>query len=311
MNGRPKILVIKLGALGDVVQAGGPFAAIRRHHGDAHITLMTTVPFVTLLQQSPWFDEIWVDDRPKIWQLRRWRALKKNLRSAGFDRVYDLQTSDRSNAYYRWLPGGTEWSGIAPGCSLRHDDPNRDLMHTIDRQIGQLAVAGIDDVPMADFGWIRADLSKLGIRGDYALMVPGGSAHRPEKRWPVENFVSLAWSLVRRGITPVVLGGPAEATLGGHIVEACGDAIDLTGRTSLAQIYALALGCVVSVGNDTGPMHLIVLAGRPATVLFSAASDPALCAPRPSAGGGKIGILRREPLAGLSVNEVEAELGLR
>ena len=88
-----RILVIKLGALGDFVQAGGPFAAIRRHHGPAHIVLLTTEPFVTLVERSPWFDEIWTDDRPKVWNMRRWRALKRRMKDAGFTRVYDLQTS--------------------------------------------------------------------------------------------------------------------------------------------------------------------------------------------------------------------------
>ena len=52
----PKILVIKLGALGDFIQATGPFKAIRQHHRGAHITLLTTPPFVSLASDSSWFD---------------------------------------------------------------------------------------------------------------------------------------------------------------------------------------------------------------------------------------------------------------
>ena len=48
-----RILVIKLGALGDVVQALGPMAAIRRHHADAHITALTAPAFAPLLEASP------------------------------------------------------------------------------------------------------------------------------------------------------------------------------------------------------------------------------------------------------------------
>jgi len=61
---QPRILVIKLGALGDFVQALAPMAAIRRHHPGAHITLLTTDPFVELAAASRWFDDIWVDSRP-------------------------------------------------------------------------------------------------------------------------------------------------------------------------------------------------------------------------------------------------------
>jgi ADP-heptose:LPS heptosyltransferase len=61
----------------------------------------------------------------------------------------------------------------------------------------------------------------------------------------------------------------------------------------------------VAVGNDTGPMHLIAAAGCSSVVLFSADSDPALCAPR-----GKVAVLRRPDLAQLTVDEVAAALPL-
>ncbi len=50
-----RILVIRLGALGDFVQSFGPFAAIRAHHPDANVTLLTTAPFAELARQAPWF----------------------------------------------------------------------------------------------------------------------------------------------------------------------------------------------------------------------------------------------------------------
>lgn len=304
------ILVIKFGALGDIAQAGGPFAAIRRYHPASHIVLLTTEPFVGLVEQSHWFDEIWIDDRPKIWHFRRWQALKQRFSSAGFARVYDLQTSDRSGLYFQLLPDGTEWSGIVHGASHRHENPNRKIMHTIERQIDQLAVAGIKKVSFADFSWLRADVSQFGLKGDYMLVVPGGSAHRPEKRWPIENYTALAWKLIRAGITPVIIGGPDENDLGRFIAKSCHGVVNLVGKTSLAQIDLLARNCRCALGNDTGPMHLIAAAGAQVTVLFSEASDPALCAPRGPARGGKITILQREPLSGLSVSEVEAKLPL-
>ena len=90
------ILVIKLGALGDMVLALGPFAAIRQHHPDARITLLTTAPFVDCLRESPYFDDIWIDTRPPLFRAGQWLALRSRLRGGQFERVYDLQTSDRS-----------------------------------------------------------------------------------------------------------------------------------------------------------------------------------------------------------------------
>ncbi len=58
-----KILVIRLGALGDFVLSFGPFAAIRAQHPEAHITLLTTAPFARLGRLSPWFDAVVIDPR--------------------------------------------------------------------------------------------------------------------------------------------------------------------------------------------------------------------------------------------------------
>ena len=102
----PHILVIKLAALGDFVQALGPCAAIRQHHKDARITLLTTAPFEDLARQSGYFDEVWLDTRPKLWQPSRWMALRRKLKSGAFERVYDLQTSDRSGFYFKLLAPG-------------------------------------------------------------------------------------------------------------------------------------------------------------------------------------------------------------
>ena len=132
-----KVLVIKLGALGDFIQATGPFAALRRHHGCAQITLLTTPPFAKLASASGWFDEVWSNGRPARIDILAWIKLWSKLRSSTFQRVYDLQTSRRSSFYiHLFWPGSTpEWSGIANGCSHQHVNSRRDILHTLDRQI--------------------------------------------------------------------------------------------------------------------------------------------------------------------------------
>lgn len=304
------ILVIKLGALGDLVQAMGPARAIRQHHRQARITLLTTAPYEMLGRAAPYFDDVWIDARPSPWRdpcaLWRFRA---RLRAARFDRVYDLQTSDRSS-FYRSLfwPGPIpEWSGIARGASHPHANPERDFIHTIERQRDQLKFAGIDDVAMPDLSWLDADLSGLFLpETGYVLLVPGGAAHRPDKRWPIASYAALAADLAARGLQPVILGGAIERDLASEIVAAAPSALDLTGRTDFAMIAALARKARHAVGNDTGPMHLIAATGCPATVLFSSASDPEITRPR----GADVTVLRRERLADLSPAEVAARLRL-
>ena len=307
-NAAPRILVIKLGALGDVVQATGPFAAIREHHKDSHITLLTGPAYREFLDASGWFDEIWVDTRPGGKNWRDWFRLRHRLKRGRFDRVYDLQTSDRSSAYFHiMLPGRRpEWSGIARLASHPHANTQRDDMHTVERQAEQLAMAGIADVPAPSLDWVRADVSRFGIKAPYVLLVPGGSAHRPEKRWPVGSFTELARRLVAKGVTPVLIGAGADAHATGTVDSFCAGARDLTAETSFAEIVVLARGAAGAVGNDTGPMHIIATAGCPTVALYSFASDPALCAQK----GPDVTILRRDLLTELSVDEVEAELKL-
>ena len=295
----PRILVIKLGALGDFAQAFGPFAAIRAHHPGAEITLLTTPPFAPLARQAPWFDEVWENGRPKglaaLW------ALGRRLRAARFDRVYDLQTSDRSSRY-RWLVGrGVEWSGIAAGASHPHANPRRDFMHTVERQREQLAMAGIGQFPALALDWLDADITCFDLPERFALLIPGASPGRPAKRWPVENFAALAAAL---DIPAVILGGPTEASLGATITQTAPGARDLTGKTSFADISALARRAAFCVGNDTGPTHLAAVAGCPTLALFGEDSDPALCAPR----GPRVAVLRRQPLASLPMADVQAAL---
>ncbi|HEX9466514.1 MAG TPA: glycosyltransferase family 9 protein [Alphaproteobacteria bacterium] len=301
-----RILVIKLGALGDVVQALGAVAAIRRHHAAARVILMTTAPFQSLFAACPDVDETWIDDRPRLWQLGAWIDLRRRLRAAGFKRVYDLQTSDRSSLYFRLLGPGRrpEWSGIAAGCSHPHANPDRDFMHTLDRQVEQLRDAGIAGaIPPPDVSWLTADLARYELPPRFAVLVPGGSAARPRKRWPADRYGALAAELAKRGFTALVLGAPGERPLAAAIRAVCPSARDLTGQTSFAEIAALARKAELAVGNDTGPMHLIAATGCRALVLFSADSDPNLCAPR-----GNVMVLRQTDLGELPVVDVASAL---
>ena len=80
MPGDERILVIKHGALGDWVLATGCFAAIRRHHPSARITLLTTPAFADWGTLCPWFDEVWTDDRPSLFaKPLAWVRLRRRL----------------------------------------------------------------------------------------------------------------------------------------------------------------------------------------------------------------------------------------
>ncbi len=308
----PKILVIKLSALGDFVLALAAMKKIREAHAKAHITLLTTPPFEALAKASPYFNAVDTDGRPESFP--EWIALRRRLRAAGYDRVYDLQTSSRSNRIFQIMrPNPPAWSGIALGCSLPHRNKLRDQMHTLERHADQLLYAGIwPDAPTApgtapppDLSWVLAQAPgdrppTPGVKAKpYVMFVPGGSQHRPEKRWPVEKYGELARILYARGFDVVIIGGPAESSLAHAIQREVPRARDLTGRTDFARIAVLGAKASMAVGNDTGPLHLAAAAGARTVVLFSGASDPALSAPR-----GKVVVLQADKLSELSVAKV-------
>ncbi|TAN45317.1 MAG: glycosyltransferase family 9 protein [Rhodospirillales bacterium] len=299
------ILVIKLSALGDIVLALGPMAAIRTHHRDDRIVLLTTRPYAEFLAQSPYVDEVWIDERPRIKDPLGVLSLAKRLRKGRFKRVYDLQTSRRSSRYFHLMqPFAPEWSGIALGCSHPHANPKRDEMHTIERQAEQLAMAGIEATPLPDLSWVSADLSRFRLPERYGLMVPGGAPHRPNKRWPGARYGEMARRWIAQGIAPVLLGTAQDKEALDIVRTICPQSTDLTGQTGFADIAVLARSAVLALGNDTGPMHLIVAAGAPSVVLFSGDSDPSLCAPR----GENAVILRSAELKHLEISEVQRAL---
>jgi ADP-heptose:LPS heptosyltransferase len=298
------ILVIKLGALGDFVQALGPIPDIRCHHADDRITLLTTPRYAELAAQTGLFDDILIDHRPRALDLAGWLALRRMLRWGRFDRIYDLQTSDRSGIY-AWLLGPgrmPEWSGIAWRCSHPHANPERDRQHTMDRQAEQLLMAGV--YPASLVPWLPAggSLPSSLIGRRFALLIPGSSPRHLAKRWPADRYGKLAMRLKNAGLLPVLIGVHGEAELGRAICAICPDAVDLIGRTDVAALAALSGSAALTVGNDTGATHVAAAGAHPVVVLFSRASDPRLCAPR----GKQIHVLMQPDLTALSVDKVFA-----
>ena len=299
-----RILVIKLGALGDFIHAFHAFAAIRAHHAADHVTLLTTKPFQRLAEAAPWFDDVQLDRRAPWWNLP---AIRRTVRFlGGFDFVYDLQTSSRSSRYFR-LSRRPPWSGIAPGCAFPHANPERDLMHTIERQREQLWVAGVTDRPIPERDWLIAHGQTHGIAGRYALLMPGGAGLGAVKRWPAERYAGIAAWLHARGIVPVLIGGTVEAPLAQVITAACPQAVDLTTKTTVEDLAALGAGAGLVVGNDTGPVHIAASVGAPTVVLFSGASVPEQAASR-GPNGEWATVVQKSDLKDLTVAEVIAAI---
>jgi ADP-heptose:LPS heptosyltransferase len=318
-----RVLVLKFGALGDVIQGFAAFDQIRSAHPHAQITLLTTPPYAEFAAASGLFDRIETDGRPKgVWPHLR---LFRRLRRARFDRVYDLQNSSRSKRYiYGFWPRPPEWSGISAGASHRQTRPDRTALHNLDRAADQLHVAGIGPAvepggaPAPDLRWAArigrrgrvAAADALGLAAPFAILVPGASPVKPEKFWPADRYGALAAALIARGVQVAVVGAGAETPLAKVIQADAPKTVDLTGRTDLFQLAALGEEALLCVGNDTGPTHLLAYAGAPGVMLMSKVTDPSHCAPRAA-----MGVIKVEDLAELSAARVldalDAQLGDR
>jgi ADP-heptose:LPS heptosyltransferase len=303
------VLVIKLGALGDLMQSLEAFHAIRAFHPDRRLILMTTPPFAAFGSAMPWFDEVWVDPRPKAWQLAAWAALAGRLRREPLSRVYDLQSNQRTGLYFRLLAGPRrpEWSGAASGCSHPRPDFLSLSGHNRDRLLAHLASAGVPAAGPAALSWLDAGVAGFALPDRFVILVPGCSPHRLYKRWPADHYAALACRLEQRGIATVVVGTGADRDAVAEIRARAPAIIDLTGRTSLLEVAGVARAALGAVGNDTGPIFITAAVGTPTLMLMSHHTIAERMAPL----GPAVSWLQRRHLADLTVDEVEAALLLR
>ena len=307
-----RVLVIKLGGFSDFVLAFGAFNAIRRHHADAHIILLTTKRYGELARKSGWFDEVWADGAPAWGRLGKVAGLIRRLRRTPLDLVYDLDNSQRTGRYRFWTRdfwgNKANWSyssrGFLPFLRASQNIPE----HYVEQLVHQLADAGIADMPTPDLSWLTAGYGgRYGLQDGYVLIAPGGTFAREGLGWPAKRFSELARRLAIEGRRPVIIGEQEDAAVNQVIAAASPEAMDLTGRTSLFDVAVLATHASAALGNDSGVVHLVAAVGCPTAIMLSAASDPDRNAPR----GRYVVMLRKEKLADLPVSEVAAALRLR
>ena len=301
------ILVIKHGALGDIILSGGAMKKIRDFHKKDSLFCLTTRPYFDLLKDSPWFDKVLIDKKPKWKNLLGWLELNKELKKYDFSRIYDLQTSDRSSLnyylFYSYKP--IEWSGIAIGANFRHKGDQRKKMHTIDRQKEQLNIANIGTTGLPNWKWlIKKPKKEYVFKEKYVLIVPGTSSHRNNKKWPLEYYSELTKKLGLSNIRSVFVGLEREKDEINRIIMQGSElekmATNLAGETSYEDLAFLANYAFCVIGNDTGPVHLAASCGANVIVLFGKGSDPKLCAPV----GNKVSILKSEDIKYISVKTV-------
>ena len=303
------ILVIKHGAFGDVVLAGAAMEAIRSYHKNDYIICLTSKPFKIILKESPWFDIVISDSKPRWYNIKGWQDLNSFFNKYNFKKVYDLQTSYRSNLYFFifFFLKNIEWCGIAYGSSHRHKNPKRKLMHTIDRQKDQLKVAKIEYKHLPNWKWLVNNYENNSIipNNKFIILVTGAAKHRLNKKWAQSSYASLIELFSKIDMQCILIGGEDEFDNIVNIISLVDKKIkkrplNYAGMTSYKDIVNLSTYAQYAIGNDTGPIHLIATTGLSTIVLFGAASNPDLCAPK----GKNTIILSKESIGDISVDLV-------
>jgi ADP-heptose:LPS heptosyltransferase len=305
-----EILVIKLGALGDLFHSMDAFQAIRAHHRGERVTLLTRASYTKFARQMPWFDAVIEDVGARGLRVAKWWATRRQLRSGGFARVYDLQCNDRTAMYFRLLGPGKrpEWVGMARGCSHYWPRFRSDEAPMPKRQLAMLAAAGVPSAGEVELGWLDAPLDGLPVPEKFVLIAPGCAPHRLYKRWPAAHYAELARRLAaEHGLATVAVGTPVDAETIDAIVADNPAVVNLSGRTSILQVAALARRARGVVGNDTGPIHIAAATGAPTLVVMSGHTDPVRMIPR----GTDVGYVRTERIENVRVDQLWFALRLR
>ena len=105
-----KILIIKHGSLGDLIQANGAIEDIKLSNPKSHVVLLTSPHYFQLMNMCPYIDEVLVDKRLPRWNLFYLFSLKKKLSFYNFTHVFDLQNSSRTIFYKKYILNLSKWS---------------------------------------------------------------------------------------------------------------------------------------------------------------------------------------------------------
>ncbi len=270
------ILIIKLGALGDVVNTL-PLAVRLKQHLSARIHWITEPLSFPILSRHPSVDHAILFDRP------RWKeslpGVVREARSRRFDIALDLQRIAKSALLCMASSSGRRIGFDRARCKemtwlmpFERIAPYDRTSHMVNQY---LEFADYLQVPREEPQWAIPEGDPLPVSLPGAYVVLNIGATKPANRWTPGGFSSLAGLIAERYRIPCVLTGgredrqTAEAITG----EAKTPLIDLVGRTTIMELVTVLSGADAVVTCDTGPMHLAVSLGKEVIALFGPA-DP-------------------------------------
>jgi lipopolysaccharide heptosyltransferase I len=282
-----RLLIVRLGALGDVVHAIPVAAALRRAFPSARIDWLVSAKHREILDLVPVIDRrLVINDRGDASGGASLLTAIRELRRSQYDVAIDLQGLIKSALLAR-SSGAPRVIGFSSRYAREraarlfyteaHDpgrgglyDP-RETRHVVDINLGVLTRLGITtparEFPIEDVDSDAARRARQLTGGRYALLNPG--AAWPNKRWPPARLAAIAIELrARHGLMSVVLWGPGEEALAAEVVAGANGAAVLSARTTIADLVALARRAAILVSGDTGPTHIAAALGTPIVGIY-------------------------------------------
>lgn len=277
----PRILIVRLSAIGDIIHGIPILNAIRDTYPSAHIGWVVEGAGAMLLQGQPALNALLVTRKGWLKSLSEVMRIRREMRSHCFDIAIDLQGLTKS-ALAAWLSGAPVRIGLGghDGKELSQWFYNKtvtpDAEHVIDRSLQLLTAIDIKE-PSPRFS-LPADeesdakaaavITDMQLESGFAVLNPG--AGWPSKRWPPERFSEVALSLKLKHNLPSVVtwAGELEKSLAKQICDTAVDAAIMAPPTTLRELAALLNHARIFVGSDTGPLHLAVAAGTPCVGLY-------------------------------------------
>lgn len=304
------ILIIKHGALGDLIQITNALKSIRHKYPESKITLLTDIKFKFFSDRIIFIDEIIYENRPSFLRIDEWLTIILKIARRNFNIVFDLQNSDRTSVYYffiRLFNSKVIWSGNRKGGKYKYHPKNFESVPIKDRIKNQLALMNIEIYDNPDISWmLNKNIINL-PNNDFVILLPGSSLEHKHKRWPAEKFAELANHLKERNIDSIILGqSNSEGEELKKIKLLAPKIIDFSNQDldCLATTASKAIG---AIGNDTGPTFIAAAAGCPITWLLSSHTDPNIT----QLLGSKVNTLKKDNISDITTDEVKNNLALR
>ena len=267
------ILIIKHGSLGDLIQANGAIKDIKNFYKNRKVFLLTSQPYAIFMSECPYIDGVIIDKRLPRWNLFYLNTLKKNLQRYNFSKVFDLQNSNRTKFYKRFIINKeVEWSSsetvLEPG--QKKSDFDKDPV--LERMELQLKKSGIETeyTRNINIDWAIKDISRLikqYANGEYILLFPFCSKKHQNKKWPYFKDLIVKLKQDYKNKFPILIApGPNEIQeankLNAKVVTDNQNPVDLKTLISLISNAKFILA------NDTGPAHIASHLDKAGLVLF-------------------------------------------